>query len=72
MQVKDSNRVSGSGRITCPYYDEIDAIIGNRAASQPPVLLESSGVDGDGGDEVETELGSVDHSNDQGFNCGLH
>lgn len=42
MQVKDSNRISGRGRISCPFYDEIDAILGTRAASQPPALLESA------------------------------
>lgn len=42
MQVKDSNRVSGHGRIECPFYEEIDAILGTRAASTPPNLLESS------------------------------
>lgn len=25
----------------CPFYDEIDAILGTRAASHPPILLES-------------------------------
>ena len=41
--MKDSNRVSGRGRITCPFYDELDAVLGTRAASTPAVLLESSG-----------------------------
>ena len=27
---------------TCPFYEEIDAILGTRAASSPAVLLESS------------------------------
>ena len=44
-QVKDSNRVSGRGRTSCPHYDEIDAILGTRAASEPIVLLDS-GADG--------------------------
>ena len=44
MQVKDSNRISGSGRISCPFFEEIDAILGTRAASQPPALLESAGT----------------------------
>ena len=42
MQVKDSNRQSGQGRSTCPFYEELDAILGTRAASNPAVLLESS------------------------------
>lgn len=44
-QVKYSNRVSGRGRSSCPYYDEINAILGTRAASQPIVLVDS-GADG--------------------------
>lgn len=41
VKVKDGNKVSGKGRITCPLYEEIDAILGNRAASSPPVVVES-------------------------------
>ena len=52
MQVKDSNRVTGQGRSTCPFYEEIDAILGTRAASTPLTLLESSSnaddTDGEG------------------------
>ena len=44
VQAKDGNRVSGNGRISCPFYNEIDAILGTGAASQPPALLESSNV----------------------------
>ena len=40
--MKDSNGVSGKGRSTCPFYDEIDAILGTRAASSPAILLDSS------------------------------
>ena len=39
--LKYSNRVSGMSRKTCPFYDEVDAILGTRAASTPAVLLES-------------------------------
>ena len=45
FQVKDSNRISGTQRTTCPYFDELDAILGIRAASTPAVLLESSGTE---------------------------
>ena len=43
IQVKDGNNVSGTDRKTCPFYDELDAILGTRAASSPPVLLDSGG-----------------------------
>ena len=36
--------MSGKGRTTCPFYEEVDAILGNRAASCPAVLLDSSGT----------------------------
>ena len=42
FKVKDSNRVSGKQRTTCPYFEELDAILGTRAASSPAILLESS------------------------------
>ena len=42
-QVKDGNNISGTDRKTCPFYDELDAILGTRAASSPPVLLDSGG-----------------------------
>ena len=41
--MRDGNNVSGTGRTTCPYYEELDAILGTRAASSPPVLLDSGG-----------------------------
>ena len=41
--MKDSNDISGRGRITCPCYDELDAILGTRAASSPPIVLDSGG-----------------------------
>ena len=28
LKVKDSNNTSGRGRISCPLYNEIDAILG--------------------------------------------
>lgn len=33
--------MSGTDRKTCPFYDELDTILGTRAASSPPVLLDS-------------------------------
>ena len=39
--MKDRNNVSGTGRGTCPWYEEVDAILGTRAASCPPVVLDS-------------------------------
>ena len=36
------NRVSGVDRKDCPFYDIFDSILGTRAATEPPLLLESS------------------------------
>ena len=41
--MKDGNSVSGTDRKTCPFYDELDAILGTRLTSTPPVLLDSGG-----------------------------
>ena len=41
-QIRDGNRVSGTDRKTCPFYDDIDGILGTRAATEPVLLLESS------------------------------
>lgn len=41
LKVKDVNRKSGEGAATCPYYEEMDAILGTRAASNPVQLIES-------------------------------
>ena len=52
IQVKDGNNVSGTNRVTCPFYDEMDAILGNRAASAPPVLLQSSSSSQENGNNI--------------------
>ena len=40
--MKDNNRRLGKGRAGCPYFEELDAILGSRAASELPLLLESA------------------------------
>ena len=42
MKVKDINRKSGEGAATCPFYDEMDVILGTWAASNPVQLIESA------------------------------
>ena len=41
VKVKDINHKSGEGAAMCPFYDEIDNILGTRAASNPVQLIES-------------------------------
>jgi hypothetical protein len=40
-KIKDHNGVTGNGRQTCKFYDKLDAILGHRPASTPPVLLDA-------------------------------
>ena len=47
--------MSGQGRNSCPFFDEIDMVLGTRAASQPPILLQSSAEE-PGGSVVEATL----------------
>ena len=43
-KAKDNNDQSGGGRKICRYYEELETIIGSRAAVSPPQLLESTGI----------------------------
>ena len=40
-EVKDHNRETGRGRITCKFYAELDRILGHRPASVPLFLLDT-------------------------------
>ena len=42
---KDHNGRSGKGRKTCRYFKQLDEILGTRAATTPPQILESSGTE---------------------------
>ena len=41
-KVRNGNNVSGTDRHSCPFYDDFDAILGTRAATQPVQLLQSA------------------------------
>ena len=41
-KVKDNNDRSGRARRACKYFDDIDAILGCRPATQPPGVIESA------------------------------
>lgn len=43
FKVKDIKCKSGGARKSCPFYVEVDQILGTRAASSPPVVLENGG-----------------------------
>ena len=46
-KVKDSNRTSGSGADNSfPFFGEMDAVLGTRATSEPPILVDSGLPDG--------------------------
>ena len=40
--MKDSNHKTGTGCSVCQYFEEIDTILGTRAASEPAVILDSA------------------------------
>ena len=40
-KIKDHNGVPGNGRQTSKFYDKLDAILGHRPASTPPILLDA-------------------------------
>nr|XP_055023087.1 myb/SANT-like DNA-binding domain-containing protein 7 [Misgurnus anguillicaudatus] len=40
-EVKDWNKRSGRQRITCPFYEELDRILGDKPSVQPLELLDS-------------------------------
>ena len=50
--------MSGRGRKSFTFYNQIDEILGTRAALQPPLLLESGGAEGS--EEAEREVGGSD------------
>lgn len=53
--MKDGNNKSGTNKTTCPLFDEIDEILGTRAASCPPRVVESRGVT-----DVEDDSGAFE------------
>ena len=40
-KVTDSNGETGRGRKTCKFFDEMDAILGNRPATRPSVVVDT-------------------------------
>ena len=60
-KIKDKHGKTGEGRSKWEYFDSMDNILGNRPATEPPVVTDSSYVDAakeqelkeEGGDEIE-------------------
>ena len=63
-KIKDHNGVSRSDAKSFPYYERLDEILGTRAASTPPVVVESGEPDEqlNGGAVTEASLQSLDMS----------
>ena len=63
-KIKDHNGVSGNDAKSFPYYDRLDEILGTRAASTPPVVVESGEPDDQpsGGAAKDSSFRSVDMS----------
>ena len=62
-RVKDNNGRSERGRKVCKFYDEIDAILGLRPATRPPVVIESL----NDGEQYSSESGSDEDSKNVSF-----
>ncbi|XP_056116089.1 uncharacterized protein LOC130091953 [Rhinichthys klamathensis goyatoka] len=56
-EANDSNNRSGRGRITCPFYNEISRVMGDKPSCQPLELLDSYEA---GEEEPETPRSSAD------------
>lgn len=41
-ETKNFNKQSGHGRISCPFYEELDCILGDKPSCQPHYLVDSS------------------------------
>ena len=54
--VKDYNGKSGNDKMTCPFFNELDTVLGHRPASAPPLVLDASA----GGISVEPSEGRDD------------
>lgn len=60
--VKDHNGRSGRGRKVCRFFKELDEILGTRAATRPPQILESSAtVDPPAEEEVSSSDEQLDN-----------
>ena len=59
LQAKDGNNVSGRGRQSTPFYEEIDAILGHGAASQPMILIGSGNVETGAAATIEVRQGVI-------------
>ena len=63
-KTKDNNDQSGRGRKICRYYEELEKIIGSRAAVSPPQLLESTGISV-GSENEDDDDSIIDNINSQ-------
>ena len=65
LEVKDGNSVSGQGRKSTSFYEEIDTILGHRAASQPMVLIGSGNAKTGAAGTIEVRQGVVIDETDE-------
>ncbi|XP_049444045.1 bromodomain-containing protein 4-like [Epinephelus fuscoguttatus] len=66
-EAKDSNQRSGRGRATCPFYEELERILGDKPSVQPLELLDSSvAVTEDEPETPESETSSAGTDADTG------
>ena len=71
--IKDHNNKSGNDKKTSQFYEQLDAILGHRPASTPPVVLDACA----GGlsalpeerEDSDSELGKVPNHNITAHTC---
>ena len=63
-KVKDKNNPTGTGRTDWKFYDKVNEILGNKPATKPPVLIDtSSGIkENDDDDQVGLSEADIDNS----------
>ena len=66
--VKDHNNVTGNNKITCPFFDELDTVLGHRPASVPSLVLDAS----TGGSSLEPTEQAEDDDSEYGMSYMQH
>nr|XP_055025238.1 uncharacterized protein LOC129415094 [Misgurnus anguillicaudatus] len=63
-KAKDANNRSGNGRTTCPFYDELDLVLGDRPTTQPLTAFDSATPEDE---DEDLEEPTVDSSATESF-----
>lgn len=73
--VKDHNNVTGNDKKTCPFFHELDTVLGHRPASAPTLVLDASagGLPDEPTEERgEREDGDKEYGMSKNHSAGVH